>query len=89
MWNMKVKATSGATVAAGSLCGSLQKCLGDNLKDKYCGMLQKSKTRAHLQGDSDVALNVIPNLFSLKQLREMPHGQGVTLVMGSVLCNTV
>jgi len=31
---MKVTATSGATAAAGSLCGSLQKCLGDNLKGK-------------------------------------------------------
>jgi len=52
-------------------------------------MLQKYKTCAHLQDDSDVALNVIPNLFSMKQLGEVPHGQGVTLVMGSVLCNAV
>ena len=34
MWNIKVKAISGATVAAGSLCKSLQKWLGDNLKNK-------------------------------------------------------
>jgi hypothetical protein len=42
-------------------------------------MLQKSKTSAYLQDDTDVALNVIPNLFSLNQLREVPHGQDVTL----------
>ena len=48
-------------------------------------MPQKSKTSAHLQDDSDVALNVIPNLFSLKQLREVPHGQGVTLAHGKCI----
>jgi len=48
-------------------------------------MLQKYKTSAHLQDDSDVVFNVIPNLFSVKQLREVPHGQGVTLAHGKCI----